>query len=369
MSEKKIFATDHFALCGEVKVNEKSYKTETYDSGWRKDIFRFGVQTGENNVVYVQLEGGMHTKKDNIVYTKNNDKQQMQVAWEDRLNPKIVEVVDKYSKIKVGIEKDINDKTYTKEFIAPYDAVQYIHENLKSDTRLLVKGEIQYSYYNEKIYKNLMVTEMYLSNNPDGFARFTQSIVLENGSVEKADGVVYLDVLIPRYVNKIKDNGTYIEIKETVGFQQRFEVPAKTEQEKKIAKALVDKFFKVKSGNLRKMTIEGNIISGTEKVEITLNDLDKESRELIEMGILNADDVLGKMAVKGGNIEKYVFTKPYFKKNTEGDSDIDFGIVDLEEDEFKTVQHALSLKTEGGNESKSEEVNMMDDDWMNELLK
>lgn len=359
MSEKKITGINNFALCGNLKINDGSFKSETFKSGWKKDTLRFGVQTDEGNTVYVQLEGGMHTKKENTVYVKNNDNQNMQVAWEDRFNEKILEVVNKYSKTRIGVEKDVNDKTFVKNFIANTDAIEYLHSTLKNDMRVLVKGDIEYSYWNGKTYRNLNVKEIYLSKNEEGFAHFTQSIFFDSYAIDKAEDVILLNCFMPRYTNKVGE----IELKQTLGYPEVIEIPYTTEMEQKIAKAMIQKFFKIKDG-YRKLTLEGKLIEGTTIEALERKDLDKATLELIELGIVNEEDVLGKLTVKGNKQKKMVFEKLFFSRGEFGS--IDFNVLEFDNDEFKTIEQAMN---ENG-EQKSEEVNLDDalgSNWLDSL--
>lgn len=53
--------------------------------------------------------------------------------------------------LTVGIERDKGGKVYYKKFLAPYDMIAYINENLEDGMVINVKGNLKYSMYNDEL--------------------------------------------------------------------------------------------------------------------------------------------------------------------------------------------------------------------------
>ena len=77
--------------------------------------------------------------------------------------------------------------------------------------------------------------------------------------------------------------------------------------------------FKAKKDNVNEITVEGIIVEGQAKVNITLDDVPEDIRELIELGAYTKEEALAKCAVGNTREKKMLIKKPVIKLVGEGD--------------------------------------------------
>ena len=327
-----------FNLVGKAKVNDYTFDIDhKYDSGWTSNIMNIGVDCGDGNVVYAEMSGGYFPneyKKDNKIYVHGvkqdeNDKtvddwdNTFTIDWDDRNDPAILETIGKGCFVTVGIEKDEKGNTFYKDFLTEYDAVEYLSEHLTDDTLINVKGNITYETDGEKVYKKKKITNIALSKaEPDKFkATFTQTILLDDGSIGKPDkekNTIPMSVYVVDYVGKPKINGQKIEVK------QNFAIPVNMEfnigDNPELVSKQLAKFFKAKKNEIIEMTVDGNLVEGGSIVNITADDIPNDIKELIELGLYTEEEALAKCAVGNTSKEKrMVITKPSITYIDEGD--------------------------------------------------
>lgn len=314
-----------FALIGKAKISDKTFNlNNTFDSGWTSNQMYLGIDCGNGNTVFVEMNGGYFPGDDNILrgFSKEDKDESgkskmVEIAWEDRFNEELLDTVADSSFITVGVEKDVKDKTVYKKFLSGYDAVAYIEEHLTDGTIVNVKGNIGYSEYDGNVSTRKEVTSIVLSkveDESDFKATFTQTILIDSKSVGKPDsekGTIGLDAYVVDYVGKPKIDGKKVEIKKNVVFPKAFEIQV-NQDNKEITAKMIDKFFKVKKkSQINELTVTGNLIEGATVVNITDDDIPDDIKELIEMGLYSEDEAKAKMAVGGGSRERrMVVLKP-----------------------------------------------------------
>ena len=77
--------------------------------------------------------------------------------------------------------------------------------------------------------------------------------------------------------------------------------------------------FKAKKDNINEITVEGIIVEGQAKVNITLDDVPEDIRELIELGAYTEEEALAKCAVGNTREKKMIIKKPVIRLVGEGD--------------------------------------------------
>lgn len=327
-----------FNLVGKAKVNDYTFDIDhKYDSGWTSNIINIGIDCGDGNTVYAEMSGGYFPdeyKKDNKIYVHGvkqdeNDKtvddwdNTFTIDWDDRNDPAILETIGKGCFVTVGIEKDEKGNTFYKDFLTEYDAVEYLSEHLIDETVINVKGNITYETDGEKVYKKKKITNIALSKaESDKFkATFTQTILLDDGSIGKPDkekNTIPMSVYVVDYVGKPKINGQKIEVK------QNFAIPVNMEfnigDNPELVSKQLAKFFKAKKNEIIEMTVDGNLIEGGSIVNITADDIPDDIKELIELGLYTEEEALAKCAVGNTSREKrMIITKPSITYIGEGD--------------------------------------------------
>ena len=323
-----------FQLIGEAKVNDYTFKIdEQSNSGWVYNTMNLGVDCSNGNVVYADMMGGYSSTSDSVIYVhgkkKNDDgkekddyENRFTVDWDDRVNQDVLDEIGNQCFITVGLEKDAKDKTFVKKFLSAYDAIEYIKEHLSEGTVINVKGNLKYSIYQDTVQIKKEITSVFLSkvDDPSKYsATFQQTILVDKDSIGKYDkelGAFPITAYVVDYVGKHGQDK--IEIKQNVAFTKvfLFEV-AEGELEK--ATKLLGKLFKAKKDNVNEIMVEGNIVEGQAKVNITIDDVPEDIKELIELGAYTEEEALAKCSVGNTREKKMVIKKPVIRLVGEGD--------------------------------------------------
>ncbi|MWV44894.1 hypothetical protein GRF59_14830 [Paenibacillus sp. HJL G12] len=173
----------YFELIGKVTGLTNS---KAFDEGNKNDFewnrMQFGVKTSENSFVYVELMGN---KAGTIKMYKNNsfdglediDRYEL-VKWDDIYK-------QKYSSlrlpncVKTNVKKDDGEEDVR---LTSYDAIYNFKEHLTDGETVLIKGLLQFNYYNQVVQERFIIKEIYSVadklfeiNDPQAF--FNQEVV------------------------------------------------------------------------------------------------------------------------------------------------------------------------------------------------
>ena len=323
-----------FQLIGEAKINDYTFKIDEQSaSGWVYNSMNLGVDCGNGNTVYCDMMGGYSSVNDSVIYvhgkTENDNGKEVDdyenrftVDWDDRFDEDIIEEIGNQCFITVGLEKDNKGKTFSKKFLSAYDAIEYIKENLEEGTVINVKGNLKYSSYQGNTQVKKEVTSVFLSkaDDPSKYsATFQQTILIDKDSLDKYDkesSSFPINAYVVDYVGKYGENKQ--EIRQNVAFPKTFQFNiSETELEK--GTKLANKLFKAKKDNVNELLVEGDIIEGQAKINITLDDVPDDIKELIELGAYTEEEALAKCAVGNTREKKMVIRKPVIRIVGEGD--------------------------------------------------
>ena len=326
---------NEFNLVGKAKVSGFTTKIdlESDKSDWIYNQLNLGVECGKEGTIYADLMGGYGSERENVVFvhgkkTGDNGQNQddfenmFQIDWDDRLDEDNFESLGDRCFITVGLEKDDKDKTVYKKFITPYDAIQYISENLEDGAIVNVKGDLVYKKYKDTYTVSKEIKSIALSNaTEDKFkATFTQTIFVESDAIGKPDKET-MTIPITGYVmgffkeldgDKITRK---VKGKEKDGcnlpISRAFDVEIAEEKENTM-KFL--KQFKAKAKKVTEITVEGIFTKGSlNTIEVGEEDIPDDIKELIELGVIDKDEVVGKMAFANGSKkpERMIIKKPF----------------------------------------------------------
>ena len=129
-------------------ASQRFYKSGKSQNGNDWNALEFGVKIAENKTVYVTMRG---FPRDEVFYYKRGENgakgTTKKVAWKDRKKSPGAD----YRLIGVNIStgKDENGKNINETFVE-YDAIEWLHKNLKDDTSVFIKGNLQFSSYTDK---------------------------------------------------------------------------------------------------------------------------------------------------------------------------------------------------------------------------
>ncbi len=330
--------SSRFTLVGEAKVNDFTFKMNqtSEKSDWVWNQISLKVNCGEKHGdIDCELMNGYGSERDNVIWVhgKNEDgtddfSNSYTIAWEDRFDEAILEDIGKSCFIRVGLEKTNEDKTYYKDFLTGYDAIEYMHENLTEGMVIKVDGQLRYSVYNDTIQCRKEISSLVLSSaTPDKYrATFIQTMLLDEASctkdsLDKDRSVLLVDAYLLEKFKEyngwdLTDNGKTKG--KFVPLRKRFEFAVDTTTDagkKKIAAVLSsDKMFKVKKGTVTQITFEGEFVESGAQKQATLDDVPDDIKELMEMGIYSEEEALARCATNGSREKRMLILKPNTKK-------------------------------------------------------
>jgi hypothetical protein len=364
----------YITLTGKVKITENTFSGEKVSerSGYTYKRINLGIETDEGNTVYAELMGGYSPSKPVIYAMNKEDNSQLTVNWADRLNPAIVDSVADFRLHKVGLTRGEDGKLVVEKFLSPFDMHDYLQEHLKDGMEVTVKGQYQFSEYKDETQRRIQIQSIFLKGEQaTNKATFVQTILLNQDSFkritkeDKEEGEVVVQAFAVDYVSKkdgkpVKKNMTFA-LPITVKINK--DNPEMTE---KILNAL----FKVKKGKVRELTIEGQIIEGYEKQEVSNQDIElsDEIKELIAMGLYSEEEAKSKMTVRGNKVSKLVFTRPYLEKDKNDASKLIIAMDDdkyTEEDLFVQIEEEEEQSNPLASDMGSEDAE--DNSWMSAL--
>ena len=373
-----------FNLVGAVKVNDYTFSMDqTSDrTDWIWNTLNLGVDCGDCGVIYADMSSGYGANRDNVVYvhgTKKDDNDKIKddfdnrytIAWEDRFKASILEDIGQFCYIKVGIEKDIKDKTVEKLFLTAYDAIAYLEEHLEDGMVVNIKGNLKWKEYEGNTQLTKEITSIFLSKaEPEKFrATFRQTILCPYdfiGKLDKETELIPLSAYVVDYVGKHNKK----QIKKSFAYSKQFEFATKGDEEK--ANKILVKYFKPRKKNeLAEVNVEGRITKNGSSVDVEMADIPEEIQEMIVLGLYTTEEVLAKGTTGGGKKESFVIEKPVIKvtKNDDGttkteiqsnksawtvDSLLFFSSLDDDDDDSEEVKKPAK---------KSEETTDIEDDF------
>lgn len=320
--EKKNWSNS-FMLIGEAKINDYTYKLDAKagQSDWIYNSLNLGVYCGETcGTVYAELMGGYGAERDNVIYVHGKDENgkddfsnKFTIDWEDRFDETILESVGDLCYLTVGIERDKGGKVYYKKFLAPYDMIAYINENLEDGMVVNVKGNLKYSMYNDELQVKKEINSVVLSKVNDSSkycAKFTQTMLLTKdslGKVDKTTGILPIYAKVLDYIKEYKGK----EVRANIPYNKTFEFELDLSTPD-IAQKVIDKIFKVRK-DVTEVTFEGDLIEGGALVTATEDDLPDDIKALIAINVFTLEEALAKCTANSGREKRMVIRKPVIK--------------------------------------------------------
>ncbi|ALS22194.1 hypothetical protein [Paenibacillus naphthalenovorans] len=146
-------------------LNEQRFYSEgdKKNNPWRR--IQFGVKVNHNAFVYAELLG-IKTPKVKLIYqdpfTKKIDKnQQLLVDFDDRYKVK-----NNY-RIHMPVKLNLTANKLEDKELIPYDAIEYIKNNLKEGDSVLISGSLQIVEYQGKPQEKYIINGIYLTDKID----------------------------------------------------------------------------------------------------------------------------------------------------------------------------------------------------------
>lgn len=137
---------------------QRFYRSGTGKNGGAWNSMEFGVKIGDNKTVFVSMSG---FPRPEVFYHKKGENgskgDTKRVPWKDRNNSP----GNGYRLIGVNIStgKDENGKNVNETF-TEFDAIEWLHDNLKDGESVFIKGKLRFSSYEDKKGQTHKKTEL-----------------------------------------------------------------------------------------------------------------------------------------------------------------------------------------------------------------
>ena len=363
---------DTFNFCGKIalgKENEKFHPIDrrVFQSGWTNTTVRFNCLSGSNRILCTTQGGKWQDDKKNIVKTFSKSVtdengnvtkgEAIDIPWVKRFDADQIDKVAGFRKFtvdlgdlkmrrklqnlikafengtdadelieetgisniedaKAALEKSIAKK---KVFITEWDFAEYVAKLAASDkykkNLFYISGNYDITYNSEKevYYTNYRVNRIALA--ADDAALSTElKIDLYYGenawddSRYEETGKYNVNGWLSYYDNTLKKNGFMPIV-----------IAVKEDDEKKLN--VLKRKFTVDDG-IKQIGLTLSVLEGAERVEITMEMLDEETREDIECGLLTFEDVKRQYGgrINGEKVSELRFAELTPKKNVPQDT-------------------------------------------------
>ena len=331
-----------FRITGDCVINNEASKNPYVRTGKTKngneyETFSCAIKAAKNNTVFTELFG----MESDTIHTMDSDNDKIDVSWEDRFDDEVVAKVANYKKNVINI---IDDR---KEFVAAYDAVKYLVENVDKvkGQRIIITGQVNKNVYQGKLTNRFQIQNVYLATEDDknGF-KCTDMFYFSKDSFDTADWreehKLIINGWIKTYITEEKKN---MYVPQTIIFdcskvnwdneKHRNRVNYILKQMK--CNLTDDNKIKVSVGKtIYAIPVELAYFNGAQAEEITLEDLSPNQREAIELGIKELKDFASNVygeRITEFKLKDFDLTGDY----SEGAVDTEIKLSELEEELFE----------------------------------
>lgn len=339
----------NFAFVGELKANtkpeDKMYFLKTGRTKGKTPMpyqsLLLSVASEKNMRASVELFG----MKQDLIKTMDTDNNKIDIDWDNRFDDDVVKEVANYKKtiIKIGDER--------KEFVSPYDAVDYVAEHIDelNGKKVVVTGQRSKNLYQNKLSNRFQISSIRtIDDDDDQPNRLTVNIdfFFDKDSFDLADWKNEHKLYINGYTSE------YIsDTKETKYVPQQIvfdcgKIDWKNEKHRSLVAFKLkvlgcelgdeDKVsVKLKGKNVFKIGIKATYVNGSEKAEFDESMLTDMQREAIELGLNTLDDFRPSGSIYGQRVVLYKLRDFNMRKDSayeNGMVDTEISISEFEED-------------------------------------
>lgn len=339
----------NFAFVGELKANtkpeDKMYFLKTGRTKGKTSMpyqsLLLSVASEKNMRASVELFG----MKQDLIKTMDTDNNKIDIDWDNRFDDDVIKEVANYKKtiIKIGDER--------KEFVSPYDAVDYVAEHIDelNGKKVVVTGQRSKNLYQNKLSDRFQISSIRtIDDDDDQPNRLTVNIdfFFDKDSFDLADWKNEHKLYINGYTSE------YIsDTKETKYVPQQIvfdcgKIDWKNEKHRSLVAFKLkvlgcelgdeDKVsVKLKGKNVFKIGIKATYVNGSEKAEFDESMLTDMQREAIELGLNTLDDFRPSGSIYGQRVVLYKLRDFNMRKDSayeNGMVDTEISISEFEED-------------------------------------
>ena len=300
--------------------NFSAFEVRDFDSGWQNTRYRFNAISGTNRFMLEIGGGKWKDDKKNQIFTfskaeTGKKSEKLTVKWEDRKNPDIIDKVAGYRIYTCNLltfdeRKALEDegkadeaKKKNHQFLEKTEFAALVKKVVDSEKyagakfRILGTMEFQYSEKNNQYYRTLSVDKMYkVADDTPCKAEMTINAFYTEGAVDAEsyddNKKMLFNCYTDYYFSAVKNN-RFVPLTLTINGNG----DEKAEKKAGAFKKMFEKFDD--EATVRKVGLVCQMIDGAESVAITYDDLDEETRDNIDMGLIELEDAIRAL---GGNM-------------------------------------------------------------------
>ncbi|MEE1085009.1 MAG: hypothetical protein UH850_14880 [Paludibacteraceae bacterium] len=298
-----------------VKESEKfkGFEVKDFSSGWQNTRYRFNAIT-DNSRFQLEIGGGkwIDDKKNKIITMKKAEPgkkaSKFEVKWEDRKKPEVIEQVagfriytcnlltfdERQALEKEGKAEDAQKKNH--QFLEKTEMAALVKKVIDSgkyaDAKFKILGTVdfQYSAKDNQFYRTYTVNKMYkVPNETPCKAEMTINAFYTENAIDDTmydEKKKYLfNCYTDFYFSSIKEN-RFVPISLVIKGDGDDQAEKRAAGFKKKLTTFDDE------ATVRKIGFVADMIDGAEQVAITFNDLDDETKEDIENGLISEEDAI-----------------------------------------------------------------------------
>ena len=344
-----------------VKSTEKwnSFAVTNYESGWISERLVFNVRAGDNTHRVEINAGKWKDDNKNIIYsfTKGDASKKgeaIKIPWAKRNDADVIDSIAGWKIFTVDLEtfnhrKELEEAGETealeaankkrKHFLAGTDFCEYVNRVINSDKtkemKFRVNGNVTYRYSekNDQYYSAYEVTKIYrVDDDTPVSSEVNVEFYFAENSMDASDyaetGKAIVNGFTPYYDANLKKT-CYCPMT----LAMRFGTDA--DGLKKI-KGWQKTFGKFDDDEIRKVNLVCNQIDGAQRVAITYDDLDDDTKENIEYGLTTLEEVIKERggSMVGDKIQEIRIDK-LGRGSTKGSETTVFTMEDMTKKPFK----------------------------------
>lgn len=388
----KVFNTFEFVGSLEIRKETekfKPYTKETFGSGWTKEKLMLNVKSDDSSMLVTLEDGyfsqtgykikkkGIGTKKEDGTFEKGSD---LEIAWKDRLNKSVVDKVANYQKYILdfsnnkerydlrktieNIEKiesfpedekaeiikkcnstyetDIIEELKAKlktleemkhEFLSRVDMIEMVRKEMSKNSNSTFKttGNIAYSEWNGKVYRTFEVTKIEKALESDKKLLKGQLDLYfnENSLNEEAfedTKKYYINAFTKSYDSQLKKD-IYLPISLVMDASK---LDLNNPKHKAKVNMLINP-LRVDGEEFFQLQYIVKFARGSEKKELTIEDLTEFQRQCVEVGLKTFDEIKRELGGNkfGDRVDETRLTSINIKDFPNGREETDLTIEDM----------------------------------------
>lgn len=293
----------------------KGFTTTNYDSGWMNERLRFNVVCGDNRHMVEINQGRWKEENKNAIYgftrgESGKKGEAVQIPWAKRNDPATIESMAGWKVFTVDLEtfnhrKELEEAGETealeaankkrKHFLAGTEFCEYVNKVVNSektkDMKFRVNGTITYNYSekNDRYYSTYEVNKIYrvdddtpVSSEVSVEFYFAEDVMDASDYAETGKAIV--SGYTPYYDSSLKRT-CYCPITMAMRF-------GTDEAGMKKIKGWQKIFSKFEDDEVRKINLVCQQIDGAQRVAITYDDLDDDTKENIDFGLITLEEAI-----------------------------------------------------------------------------